>query len=152
MEKAACDAKGTTLFLAQNVLRTHHFRRNLSWGLDRRCIDQFSNLGHTSLAYALQVRLVKENVQLSEASLKTMAEWRHHFVADVEAFFNTIPHKFSGLQMFTPKDWSAFQLLDTLSLLMAVRTISDAQSPRTRLMLAFLSVSGQWTSSFMKMF
>jgi hypothetical protein len=111
MEKAASDAKETTLFLAQNALRTHHFRRNFSWGVDPnavvqcpRCIDQFADLGHTSLAYVLQVRLVKENGRLSEADLKTMTEWRNYFVADVDAFFNTISHKFSGLQMFTPKE------------------------------------------------
>ena len=111
MEKAARDAKGTTLFLAQNALRTHHFRRNLSWGIDRdaviqcrRCIDHFASMGHTSLAYVLQARLVRENVPLSEADLKTMAEWRNHFVTSVDASPNDISQMFSGLQMFTPKE------------------------------------------------
>jgi hypothetical protein len=111
LEKAACDAKGTTLFLAQNALRTHHFRSDLSWGVDqiavvqcRRSIDQFVYMGHTSLAYVLQTRLLRKNIRLSEADLKNMIQWRYQFMAEVDAIIKATLSKFSNCQMFVPKE------------------------------------------------
>jgi hypothetical protein len=111
MKEAAGEAKGTTLFLAQNALRTHHFRHSLSWDVHqstlpqyRQTIDHFARLGHTSLAYVLQARLLRENDQMSVEDLKNMVRWRDKFVTDVDAFFKITFPKLTVRQMFVPKE------------------------------------------------
>jgi hypothetical protein len=111
MVEAARAATTTTFLLAQNALTTHYFRRDLSWGVDhtavaecRNAITHFLQLGHTSLAYVLQVRLLQENITLSDAELKVMANSRNEFVIEVDRFFKSIPPRLEGRQMFTPKE------------------------------------------------
>lgn len=111
MKAAAGEVKGTTLILAQNALRMHHFRHSLSWDIHqsaipqcRQTIDHFARLGHTSLAYVLQARLLRENIQLSDSDLKNMVQWKGQFVAEVDAFFKTTFPKFTARQMFARKE------------------------------------------------
>ena len=79
MKAAAGEVKGMTLLLAQNALQTQHFRHSSRWDVNqsaipqcRQTIDHFARLGHTSLAYVLQVRLLRENIQLSDTDLENM--------------------------------------------------------------------------------
>ncbi|KAJ8114545.1 hypothetical protein OPT61_g3603 [Boeremia exigua] len=111
MIAAARQATKETFLLAQNALNTHCFRRNLSWGVDhtsvaecRSSITQFQQLGHTSFAYVLQVRLLQENIALSDVELKAMNYSRNEFVMEADRYFKLLPPRFEGRQMFTPKE------------------------------------------------
>lgn len=111
MREAVALISGTMFSDAQNALITLYFRRDLSWGTDHssvaeccRTITQFQQLGHTSLAYVLQIRLLQAGIALSEADVKIMVNFRHDFVLEVDKFLNTVPPCLKGYQMFMPKE------------------------------------------------
>lgn len=111
MIQMAIKHSGPALMLAQNTLATLYFRQNMTWGVDtiavRRCRDTVSHLhqeGHSGLVYVILVRLLQENIELSNCELEIMASARSDFAAKVDHYFKSYPSCLGGRQVFMPRE------------------------------------------------